>query len=78
MRVAVAVPAALLLAGVFALAGASGVPSPTPPPAAPSAPGAVLWGERSGEVVVQGFVLLASVLGVLALLGAGVEKGREP
>ena len=63
---------AVVLVAAVRSSGKVGIP---PLPAGPASPGAVLWERRTLEVLAQGAVLLAGVMGVLSVLRP--RHGRE-
>ena len=69
--------AALFLSG-FTLVLAGSLPSwPAAGPVATGV-GTTLWRERTLEVMLQGFIILAGVISILLLLGAGRAREGPP
>jgi hypothetical protein len=50
------------------------------PAAAPSATsaGTALWSGRTGEVILQGLIILSGVFSILLLLGSGMFREGSP
>lgn len=71
--------AAFFAAGFVAIACNLLLPAPVVLPAvtpALSAAGPALWNDRTFEVLLQGFIILAGVLSILLLLVSGDRKER--
>jgi hypothetical protein len=67
---------AVFLAILVAVTAPTGLLWPAGPPSA-AAVGEALWLGRSGEVLLQGLLILSGVIAILLLIGPA-RSGREP